>query len=103
VALWTIRDWCYEIGPEEIEKRIFYLRDVLINGLKEKGCEILSPLSVKSGSGIVTFKPATTKSEVLYEQLTSKKIIVSLRSGWIRVSPHFYNTENEIREFLKNV
>ena len=92
-----------ETGPEKIEKRIFCLRDRLINGLREKGCEILSPLSKKKGSGIVTFKPVRTTSEKLAEELTEKKIIVSLREGWIRVSPHFYNTEDEIKELLNNV
>lgn len=92
-----------EIGPAEIEKRIFHLREILINGLKDKGCEILSPISKKNGSGIVTFKHVKTDSEVLYEELIKKKIIVSLRSGWIRVSPHFYNTDDEIKELLNNV
>jgi selenocysteine lyase/cysteine desulfurase len=92
-----------EIGPEEIEKRIFYLREVLINGLEEKGCEILSPLSKKEGSGIITFKTDRTSSDELYGKLIEKDIIVSLRSGWIRVSPHFYNTEDEIKTLLQNV
>ncbi|GAI44181.1 unnamed protein product [marine sediment metagenome] len=39
----------------------------------------------------------------MYEELIKKKIIVSLRSGWIRVSPHFYNTDDEIKELLNNV
>lgn len=92
-----------EIGPEKIEKRIFTFRKMLVNKLREKGCEILTPLSEKEGSGIVTFKPARATTQELYEKLEEKKIIVSLRGGWIRVSPHFYNTEEEIEEFLKNV
>lgn len=92
-----------EIGVEEIEKRIFSFRKMLINGLKERGCEILSPLDKGNGSGIVTFKPKRTSSEELYDNLVAKKIIVSLRGGWLRVSPHFYNTEEEIEQFLSNV
>ncbi|TES91799.1 MAG: aminotransferase class V-fold PLP-dependent enzyme [Candidatus Cloacimonadota bacterium] len=92
-----------EIGQEEIEKRILSFRETLIDRLREKGCEILSPLSQEKGSGIVTFKPVNTNCEEFFDRLTEKKIIVSHRRGWIRVSPHFYNTEEEIEEFLKNV
>ncbi len=92
-----------EFGTEEIEKRIFFLRDKLIEPLEEKGCEFLSPLEKENGSGIVTFKSPELRSEELYETLKGNNIIVSLREGFIRVSPHFYNTESEIERFLNFV
>ena len=34
------------------------------------------------------------------KQLAEKRIVTSARSGRVRVSPHFYNTEAEIDAFL---
>jgi len=92
-----------EVGMEEIEKRIFLLTDMLIDGIRKKGCEIASPVIKEERAGIVTFKPVRISSEELHKNLVEKNIIVSIRSGFIRVSPHFYNTEKEIEQFLKYV
>jgi hypothetical protein len=37
----------------------------------------------------------------LYEKLMAQKIIVALRGSRIRVSPNFFNTEDDIDSFLK--
>ncbi len=92
-----------EVGPDTIEKRIEKLRGMVVTGLREKGCTFLSPLDFKEGSGIVTFRHPKKQSEELYGELMARNIIVSLREDWIRVSPHFYNTEEEIEEFLAYV
>jgi selenocysteine lyase/cysteine desulfurase len=92
-----------QIGPESIEKRIEALRGMIVKGLEEKGCTFLSPIDFQAGSGIVTFRHPKKRSEKLYEELMARKIIVSIREDWIRVSPHFYNTEEEIEEFLNHV
>jgi len=49
-------------------------------------------------SGIVGFVSKNTRS--LYNYLREKKFIVSFREGNIRVSPHFYNTPEEIESFI---
>jgi selenocysteine lyase/cysteine desulfurase len=36
-----------------------------------------------------------------YEKLREKNVIVTLRDSHIRVSPNFYNTEEEIERFLE--
>jgi kynureninase len=40
-------------------------------------------------------------NKALYEKLLSKNIVVTLRGGLIRISPSFYNTEEEIDRFLE--
>ncbi len=92
-----------EVGPDKIQERIFHLRGLLVKGLKDTGCVFLSPLDNERGSGIVTFKPPKEASEELHEKLTKNNIIISYREGWLRVSPHFYNTEEEIKKLLENV
>ena len=39
----------------------------------------------------------------LYKKLQDQQVIVSLRRGWIRVSPHFYNSEEDIAHLLEHL
>ena len=82
--------------PVQVEARVIRLTDRLCAGLKEEGCHITSHRGPGQKSGIVTFTHATLASELLLERLTAAGIVVSLRSGAIRVSPHYYNSEEEI-------
>ncbi|MCC7094163.1 MAG: hypothetical protein IT277_08245, partial [Ignavibacteriaceae bacterium] len=45
-------------------------------------------------SGIVSFK--TDNGQKIFDHLKQKKIVCSLREGYIRFAPHFYNTKQEI-------
>jgi selenocysteine lyase/cysteine desulfurase len=40
------------------------------------------------------------KTAELYKQLREENVIVSLREGNIRVSPHLYNTERDIDRLI---
>ncbi|RLG91179.1 cysteine desulfurase, partial [Candidatus Bathyarchaeota archaeon] len=50
-------------------------------------------------SGIVNFKIDRASERV--EKLSEKNFVVSARSHGIRVSPHFYNTTEEINSFIE--
>ncbi|MBL7074732.1 aminotransferase class V-fold PLP-dependent enzyme [candidate division KSB1 bacterium] len=82
------------VGIENIKKRIMDLTDLLIAELQESGISVLTPLEPDCRSGIVFFGAVNPGD--LYKKLSSQKIIVSHRGTGIRVSPHFYNTEDEI-------
>ncbi len=88
-------------GMEEIEARILSLTDYLIAGLLAKGCTIDTPISDRrERSGIVSFRHGAISSTELNEQLHAAGVIVSLRGDLIRVSPHFYSTEDELDRLL---
>lgn len=92
-----------EVGMENIYKRLLLLTDKIISGLKTKDIKILSPINNTSErSPIIIFtRGSLEKNKALYKELLSKDIIVTLRDGVIRVSPSFFNTEEEIESFLK--
>ena len=52
-------------------------------------------------AGIVTIKPKDP--EKIFEELGKKKIICSLREGFIRFAPHFYNTHHEIDKVVEEL
>jgi selenocysteine lyase/cysteine desulfurase len=88
-------------GMEEIEARVLSLTDYLIAGLQAKGCTIDTPTSDRrERSGIVSFRHRAMDSTALNERLHAAGVIVSLRGDLIRVSPHFYNTEDELDRLL---
>lgn len=89
-----------KIGIANIEAYDLNLGELLVDGLKEiEGVQILSPLSLAESSGVVSF--TTSDNTRLAEGLKAKNIRVSCRGSGIRVSPHFYNTEQEITNFVE--
>jgi selenocysteine lyase/cysteine desulfurase len=51
-------------------------------------------------SGILSFLPSADP-KALFEFLTGRKIMVSLRGPMIRLSPHFYNNEHDLHLFFQ--
>jgi selenocysteine lyase/cysteine desulfurase len=89
------------LGGEFIHKRVLALTDRLADGLAKKGHTLLSPRGENEKSGIITFAPAKQPSEVLSAKLTEIRCIHTHRGGAIRLSPHFYNTEDEVERVLE--
>jgi len=87
-------------GIREIEERALALSDLLCRGLEDNGYEVFSPRGEAEKSPIVSFLPGEFSAEALVRRLAEKSIVVSPRSGRVRVSPHFYNTEEEIDALL---
>ena len=76
------------------------LTDQLYAGLKEKGYNVVSSRRPGERSGIVVFGHVDITSEALYEKLYEAEIVGAVRGGGLRLSPHFYNTEEEIDRIL---
>ena len=91
-----------KIGISNIEPYDLHLGQVLVEGLKEiQGLKILSPLNPDESSGVVSF---TTPDNIqMVEILKTNNIRVSYRGSGIRVSPHFYNTEEEITKAVRTI
>jgi selenocysteine lyase/cysteine desulfurase len=88
-------------GIENVEKRILKTTDHLIESVKSLGLKLQTPEEPQYRSGVVNFK--IDKAKELAESLNRKGIIVSARSHGLRVSPHFYNTEEEIDKFMEEI
>lgn len=87
-----------KIGMDEIESRLTGLTGFLIERLKEEGFEVQTPQAIEHRSGIVNFIVDNPQQEA--EMLRKKGIIVSARMNGIRVSPHFYNTKEELERLV---
>jgi cysteine desulfurase/selenocysteine lyase len=89
-----------EVGVDAIWSHIKILNDHAAGGLKEKGYELLTSMEEKKRSGILTFCSHRHSNEKLFRILSEAGIVVAVRGGGIRISPHFYNTIEEIDRFL---
>lgn len=87
------------VGINNIEKRILKLTDSLIEKIEQKGLKFQTPLEPEHRSGIVNFLIDNAQEKV--RRLAKKNIVVTARSHGIRVSPHFYNTEEEIDKLVE--
>jgi cysteine desulfurase/selenocysteine lyase len=86
----------------EIEARILALTDDLIEGLQARGCLITTPIAHRrERSGIVCFRCPGLNPKALADRLRAAGVIISLRGDVIRVSPHFYNTRDDLERLLE--
>ena len=89
------------VGAASFKERILGMTDALIAGLRARGARITSPIAHRGErSGIVCFEHPRLAAAQLAQQLEAAGVIVSLRGGAIRVSPHFYNTEADLERLL---
>jgi cysteine desulfurase / selenocysteine lyase len=102
VALKAAIKYTSKIGIKQIEKRILGLTNYLIDKLVNMDIEILSPVAEKKyRSGIIVFKPKKENpSQIVMKLQKMNQIIVSARGKGIRVSPHFYNNEEDIDNLI---
>jgi selenocysteine lyase/cysteine desulfurase len=72
------------------------------------GFEIIGPESGANASGITTFRHAIADMPALFRALEQNRIVASLRfdragAQYIRLSPHFYNTQEEIARVIETL
>jgi cysteine desulfurase/selenocysteine lyase len=90
-----------EFGYLEMEKRILEHSSYIISRLKSRGVNVLTPEKESERSGIVSFE--IEKPDEVLKRLQSKDIVLALRSGKLRFSAHFYNTEEEVKTAVKAI
>jgi selenocysteine lyase/cysteine desulfurase len=96
-------DLLLEVGIDVIEDRVLNLAERLSKGLTERGHEIVEPWprSRAESSGIVSFrKPGASAHEVLRD-LNAAHIVARIHRDFVRLSPHFYNTYEEVERVLE--
>jgi len=86
-----------QINPNHIQDHLLELGDLLISLMSELDLHYLGSSQANERSGIYSFKGKD--DEGLFNHLSDQRIHVSLRNNALRVSPHFYNNESEIKEF----
>ncbi|MFN4110912.1 MAG: aminotransferase class V-fold PLP-dependent enzyme [Ignavibacteria bacterium] len=90
------------LGLNEIEKSVIENSKLLIQLLEREQFQFLfRPDFDNELAGILTIK--IKNPEEVYKELKRRKIHISVREGYLRFSPHFYNTDEEIFTVVKNL
>lgn len=105
VGLHAALELLLEVGVDAIAARSASLREVLVSSIKDKGYDVIGPTFPDQSSGITSFTSDNVDVVRLRQDLDDHGFVVSLRDSLdgrkcIRVSPHFYNTEDEIFRFI---
>lgn len=96
-----------EIGLENISRELIRKRTWLVPALQEKGYTVLNAdAQPEIASGIITFHTPGKDLSALNQKLAEANVVASLRTdrtgqNYIRLSPHFYNTDEELRRVLE--
>jgi selenocysteine lyase/cysteine desulfurase len=89
-----------EIGIEAIEEAVLALAGQLYQGVRAKGYEVLVERTPESSAGIVSFRHPALDSPMIVRKLRECRIAAAPRQGWIRTSPHFYVSPDDIAGVL---
>ncbi len=100
-------DLLMDIGIDHVWSRVDSLTNRLCEGLANKGYDIFTPRDdPDERSGIVIFNApdhlgGTDSHRKIVHELGQNKIVIALREGRLRASPHFYNTDEQIDQLIE--
>jgi cysteine desulfurase / selenocysteine lyase len=107
VGLVTAMQLRLEVGLENIARELLRKRAWLVPALQAKGATVLhADAPPENSSGITSFSLPGKDLAAVHQKLLAANIITSLRgdrSGlkYIRLSPHFYNTDAELQRLVE--
>ena len=107
VGLHAALEMLSEISVEAISTELLRKRSWVVPALQAKGYTILqADAPPEHASGIVSFFKPDVDLAALHQKLIDARIVTSLRTDrsgqrYIRLSPHFYNTDAELHRLLE--
>jgi len=107
VGLRAALELLLEAGVENIASELLRKRAWLVPALREKGWTVLqADAPPANASGIVTFSREGADLAAWFQKLRAAGVEMSLRADrggrqYLRVSTHFYNTDEELRRALE--
>jgi len=94
-------EFVLRMGAQTVERHNRELIELMFARLPKDRCVPASPLDTAKRGPYGCFTARTPEKTVeLYHKLRAENVIVSLREGNIRVSPHLYNTERDIDRLI---
>ena len=90
-----------EVGVGRIAPAVQGLADQLAEGAVKKGYQLLGDRTRENGAGIVALEKPGVDSRKIVHDLKQKGIYAAPRQGWIRMSPHFYISPEEMERVIE--
>ncbi len=96
-------DLFLQVGLERIENHLLELGAYLCERLQERDYRIVSSRRPGEASAIIACRHERYTAEQLYQQLDAQRIITTARLGRLRISPHFYNTKDDLDRLIEHL
>jgi len=93
-------EFVLEVGVPRIAPAVQALGDRVAAGVASKGYEVAGRRTPATGAGIVSFRKPGIESGAIVHRLKQRGIVTANRSGWVRTSPHFYISPEEIDRMI---
>jgi len=90
-----------EIGIDRISAAVQGLADQLMIGALNKGYQLLGDRTPENGAGIIAIQNPAIDSRKVVHDLKQRGILAAARQGWVRLSPHFYISPEEIDRVIE--
>jgi selenocysteine lyase/cysteine desulfurase len=109
IGLLAAMELALELGVENIGRELLRKRAWLVPALQAKGYTVLNAeAKSENASGITAFFAPGKDMGALHQKLAENNVIASLRTDrksqkYIRLSPHFYNTDAELQRVVELV
>lgn len=100
-ALGASMELLLEIGIDAISARVLELTDELCEQSTRHGIEIFSSRAPGDRSAIVSLIVPGADAGTLVRGCREQQIVINQRAGRVRVSPHCYNTHEEITHLVQ--
>jgi cysteine desulfurase / selenocysteine lyase len=94
-------EFLLEIGIDNIATAIHSLADQLEASVRARGYELITRRTHDAGSGIVTFRHPSIDCQSIVSDLGRNRIVATSRQGWIRMSPHFYISPEDVEQVVE--
>jgi kynureninase len=94
-------DLILQAEPERIRQRIQMLTDRVVDRAKQSGYGIMSPQHADQRGGIVMLRLNDPQGTV--NELAERSFTVDYRPGLLRVSPHFFNTIEDVDSLMDEI
>ncbi|HJX22405.1 MAG TPA: aminotransferase class V-fold PLP-dependent enzyme, partial [Steroidobacteraceae bacterium] len=89
-------------GPAGVEAAVLRLADRLRDELPSRGYELLvKPSAPSERSGIVSFRHPRMVPTELHTRLRDAGVVISQRGDFLRASPHYYNSDEDLDRLLE--
>jgi selenocysteine lyase/cysteine desulfurase len=93
-------EFLLEVGVANIAREVLGLTDQLEAGLRRKGYQVMLERTPETGSGIISFRHPSIDCRAIVAELKRQRMLAAPRQGWVRMSPHFYISPEEIEQVL---
>ena len=95
-----------EVGTDAIARELLRKRDWIVPALEAQGFDVLgAEAPADRASGITSFYRPGRDMTAVHQRLEAAGVVTSLRKSrdgqnYIRISPHFYNTDAELERLI---